>query len=72
MSLKEFPSLGDQVPFQGWEGHLEEGMATHSRILAWRVPWAEGLSGYSPWGHKVSDTPEQLPLSLSSLGTGAC
>ena len=23
----------------GWEGPLEEGMATHSRILAWRIPW---------------------------------
>ena len=24
----------------GWEDPLEEGMATHSRILAWRIPWA--------------------------------
>ena len=26
---------------QGQEDHLEEGMATHSSILAWRIPWAE-------------------------------
>ena len=25
----------------GWEDSLEKGMATHSRILTWRVPWAE-------------------------------
>ena len=25
----------------GWEDPLEEGMATHSSILAWRIPWAE-------------------------------
>ena len=25
----------------GWEGPLEEGMATHSSILAWRIPWTE-------------------------------
>ena len=25
----------------GWEGALEEGMATHSSILAWKIPWTE-------------------------------
>ena len=25
----------------GWEDPLEEGMATHSSILAWRIPWTE-------------------------------
>ena len=25
----------------GWEDALEEGMATHSSILAWRIPWTE-------------------------------
>jgi len=25
----------------GWEDPLEEGMATHSSILAWKIPWAE-------------------------------
>ena len=31
----------------GWEDVLEEGMATHSSILAWRFPWTESLAGYS-------------------------
>ena len=29
------------LPAMFWEGPLEEGMATHSSILAWRVPWTE-------------------------------
>ena len=28
------------VRFLGWEDLLEKGMATHSSILAWRIPWA--------------------------------
>ena len=30
-----------QVPFLGWDEPLEEGTATHSSILAWRIPWSE-------------------------------
>ena len=44
-----------------WEDPLEKEMATHSSILAWRIPWTEEPGGlYSPWGHKESDTTEQL------------
>ena len=35
-------------------------MATHSSILAWRIPWTEEPGGYSPWGHTESDTTERL------------
>ena len=37
---------------------LEEGMATHSSILAWRIPWQRSLDGYSPWSHKEFDMTE--------------
>ena len=30
-------------------------MAAHSSILAWRFPWIEEPSSYSPWGHKELD-----------------
>ena len=30
-----------QVHSLGWEDPLEEGMATHSSILAWKIPWAK-------------------------------
>ena len=33
-------------------------MATHSIILAWRIPWAEEPAGCSPWDHKESDPTE--------------
>ena len=39
-----------QVQFLGWEDPLEEGMATHSSILAWRIPEMEEPA--SPWGCK--------------------
>ena len=35
-------------------------MATPSSVLAWRIPWTEEPGGYSPWGRKESDMPEQL------------
>ena len=34
----------------GWEDHLEEGMATHFSILAWRIPWGEELGGLQSMG----------------------
>ena len=38
-----------RVQSLGWEDPLEEGMATNSSILAWRIPWTEELGGlYNP------------------------
>ena len=34
-----------QVQFLNWEDPLEKGMATHSSILAWRIPWTEESGG---------------------------
>ena len=34
----------------GWEDSLEEGMATHSSTLAWRIPWAEEPSRLQSMG----------------------
>ena len=42
----------------GWEDPLEEGMATHSSIPDWRIPWTEEPSSYSPQGRKESDATE--------------
>ena len=44
-------SLGQKDP-------LEEGMATHSSILAWRIPWTESLVSCRPQCHKELDTTE--------------
>ena len=41
------------------------GMATHSSVLAWRIPQTEEPGGlYSPWSHKESDKTERLTLSF--------
>ena len=59
--VKNSPIMQEtQVPSLGWEDPLEKGMATHSSILAWRIPWTEepGGVGYSPWGCKELDTTE--------------
>jgi len=37
---------------------LEKEMATHSSVLAWRIPWTEEPGGLSPWGHKEVDVTE--------------
>ena len=38
----------------GWEDSLEKGMATHSSILAYRIPWTEEPGGLLPTGsHRV-------------------
>ena len=40
--VKNVPAMWEtQVQSLGWEDPLEEGMATHSSILAWRIPWTE-------------------------------
>ena len=44
-------------------------MATHSSVLAWRIPMDRGVwVGYSPWGHKESDTTEQLTMHRGRVG----
>ena len=47
-----------QVQVPGWKDPLEEEMATHSSILAWKIPWTEEPGGYSPQGSKESDKTE--------------
>ena len=42
----------------GWEDPLEEEMATHSNILAWRIPWTEESGGLQSMWHKEPDTTE--------------
>ena len=45
-----FPGGSDGEESLGWNDPLEEGMATHSSILAWRIPWTEEL-GMKRVGH---------------------
>ena len=59
--VKSLPAMQEtQVQSLGWEDPLEKEMATHSSILAWRIPWTEEPCGLqsSPWGHTELDITE--------------
>ena len=58
-------NVGDLVRSLGREDPLQNGMATHPCILAWEFHGQRRLMGYCPWGHKGSNTTEQLlPFSF--------
>ena len=64
--LKNLPAMQETwVQSLGGEDPLEKGMAAHSSILAWRMPWTRSLEGYSPWGCKDSDMTERLSFSAT-------
>ena len=49
--VKNLPAIQEtQVQSQRWEDTLEEGMATHSSILAWRITWTEEPGGLQSMG----------------------
>ena len=49
--VKNLPAMGEtQVQSLGQEDSLEKGMATHSSILAWRIPWTEEPGGLPSMG----------------------
>ena len=63
--VKNLPAMWETcVRPLGGEDPLEKGKATHSSILAWRIPGTEEPGGYNPWGHKESDTTYRLSLPL--------
>ena len=44
--VKNLPAMWETwIQYLVWEDPLEEGMATHSSILAWRIPWTEERGG---------------------------
>ena len=58
--VKNPPAMQETwVQSLGWEDPLEEGKATHSSVLAWRIPW-RSLTSYSSWGCKELDMTKQL------------
>ena len=60
--VKNLPAMwGTWVQSLGWEDPLEKEKATHSTILAWRIPW----------GRKESDTTERISLSIIHIFTNA-
>ena len=49
--VKDRPAMRETwVRSLDWDGPLEKGMATHSSILAWRIPWTEEPGGLQSMG----------------------
>ena len=71
--VKNLPTMQEtwkrmQVRSLGQEDPLEKKMATHSSIVAWKVPRTEGnRPGYSPWSHKELDMTEQLNITAEIM-----
>ena len=59
--VKNPPAMGETwVRSLGWEDPLEEGMATHSRILAWRIPMDKGA--WQSVVHRVAKSQTRLSV----------
>ena len=70
-TVKNLPAIWEtQVQSLVWEDPLKKGMATHSSILAWRIPWTEEPVGYSLWGCKELDMTEQISDWATKDGDG--
>ena len=54
-----------QIQSLGWEGLLEEEMATHSSILTWKIPWTDRSVGSQRTGHHSAT--EHVCLKNTSL-----
>ena len=70
-TVKILPATQESwVQSLGWEDPLEENLATHSSILAWRIPIDRGAWwAYSPWGGNELDTTEQLNNNRQTFQT---
>ena len=59
--VKNLPAMWETwIQFLGREDPLEKGMAAHSSILAWKIPWTEEPGGLPSLGSQESDTTERL------------
>ena len=59
--VKNLPAMQEtRLQPLGWEDPLEKGMATHSSILAWRIPWTEDSGGLQPTGVAESAVTEAI------------
>ena len=72
--IKCLPAVREtRVPSLGWEDTLEKEMATHSSILAWKIPWTEESGRLHPWVTKSQTQPSMhiYKRTLNLLTWGA-
>ena len=66
--VKNLPAMQETwVQLLSWEGLVDMGIATHSSILAWRIPWTEGPGGLQSVGSQRvgQDLATKLPTNLT-------
>ena len=64
--VKSLPAMQETWVWSlGQEAPLEKGMATHSSILAWKIPWTEEPGGLQSMGSQELDTTEWLTPTQS-------
>ena len=67
-TVKSLPAVQEtQVQSLGGEDPLEEDLATHSSILAWKIPWMEEPGGLQFMGSKELDMTEWLHFQISII-----
>ena len=67
-TVKSSPPMQMWLRSLGWEDPLEEGMATHSSILPWRIPWTEEPGGVQSMGlHRVGHNWVSMPACHANL-----
>ena len=67
-AIKNLPAMQEtQVPSMDLEDSPEKAMATHTSMLAWKIPWMEQPDRLQCRGHSESDMTEQLTLSIGMI-----
>ena len=69
--VKNLPAMQEtEVQSLGQEDAPEEGMATHSTLLAWRIPWTEEPGGLQSMGSQSQTRLKQLSTHAPTAGLG--
>ena len=61
----------EEMSSLGWEDPLEEGVATHSTVLVWRIPWTEEPGGLQSVGEQRAGHDEHTHAHSRDCGLGA-
>ena len=70
-TVKDLPATQEtQVGSLGREDPLEQVLAPHSSILAWRIPWTEELGGLQSLGSQTRTRPRACTHALKSMAVG--
>ena len=68
--VKNQPANAEDLRDTGWEDPLEDSMATHSSILAWRIPWIEDARGLQSMGSQSQTRLKRLSTYTRTIHFG--